>query len=318
MDNRERYSKDVKEISLGLGADLVGIAGTQEINSHPPDPNWPQTPKNIWEECLSVIVLGKRIPVGMFRSRNLPTKQYDPHIIMNRLDQIALDLSYFLEEKGFHSFPIPQQHTDINLKKGTYGPLSLRHCAVEAGLGTLGLNLNFLSPKYGPRVYLTAVLTDADLVPDERMEKSLCLGAVCGRCLLACPPDAVLHWNLDKRRCSTHAQEWWIASLFKHLEKILEAETDEEKKKLIHSMDTVAFWQALRNGPGAYGGCPRCLEVCPVGEDYPHIKDVHERIPEETQEKKERLKKMREAERKGQEIPSFQFSRRWIGKIKEV
>jgi epoxyqueuosine reductase QueG len=42
--------------------------------------------------------------------------------------------------------------------------LSLRHVAAEAGLGEVGLSTNFISPEYGPRLYLGAVLTTAALV----------------------------------------------------------------------------------------------------------------------------------------------------------
>ena len=41
--------------------------------------------------------------------------------------------------------------------------LSLPHAAVEAGLGTLGLNLQLLTPEFGPRVLLTAVLCSVDV-----------------------------------------------------------------------------------------------------------------------------------------------------------
>ena len=48
--------------------------------------------------------------------------------------------------------------------------LSLPHAAVEAGLGTLGLNLQLLTPEFGPRVLLTAVLCSVDVTCDSKME----------------------------------------------------------------------------------------------------------------------------------------------------
>ena len=303
----------VKAKARELGADLVGVTDTARLNLHPPDPRWPQTPERIWSECQSIIVIARRIPAGFFRSQDLSTKLYTAQLVMNSLDRIALELSYFIEESGFLAFPAAQNYTDPKLKKATYGPLSLRHLAVEAGIGTLGLNLNLLTPDFGPRVYLRAILTDISLESDRMLNKQLCRGPKCGRCLLACPADAIGHWELDKRRCSTQAQRYGAASLIRHIHRIMDAKTVEEAKELVRSTEFVSYWQALRTGAGAYGGCYRCMEVCPVGNDYSrYLRDVHARIPEITDEKIEKLRKMISAENNGLEIAGFNRSFRWI------
>ncbi len=250
----------------------------------------------------------------MFRAEGKLARQAIPQLILNRLDNIVLDLAYHLEERGFHALPAPQQQTDVALKRGSYAPLSLRHLAVEAGLGTLGLNLILLTPEYGPRVYLTAVLTDAETKPDRRLEKKLCPGLSCGRCLLVCPADAIEHWGLDKRRCSAYAQEHGIGAFFSYLDKVAAAQTPEEKKSLFRSLELLEFWQAIRTGAGAVGACPRCLEVCPIGADYTqHLKEAHTKI-EKGKEREGKLAAMRLAERGEAAIPGFEISQRWIGR----
>jgi len=304
---------EIKEQAKHMGADLVGICSARVLNENPPDPKWPQVPEKVWQSCRSVIVLAKRIPWGMFQAEGMLPKQSVPHMVMNRLGDIALDLAYYLEERGFHAVPMSQQQTDLNLKKGTYGPLSLRHVAVEAGLGTLGLNLFLLTPEYGPRVYLVVVLTDAEIEPDRRLEKRLCLGPSCGRCLLICPGDAVGHWALDKRRCSAYAQHHGVSAVFNYLDKVVGTDILEEKKNLLHSLEMVEIWQALRTGDGAVAACSRCLEVCPVGEDYkPHLKKQYNWI-EKAPEKEEKLEAMRQSERNGDAVPGYDMSKRWIG-----
>ena len=90
------------------------------------------------------------------------------------------------------------------------------------------------------------------------------------------------------------------------------AETLEEKKSLSRSLELVDLWQALRTGAGAVGACPRCLEVCPVGEDYAlHLKEQYAKI-ERARERDEKLEAMRLAEREGETIPGFEISKRWI------
>jgi len=304
---------EIKEQAKKLGADLVGVCSARALNENPPDPKNPQVPDRIWQNCRSIIVLAKRIPWGMFMTEGRPIQQSTPQQVMGRLENIALGLAYYLEERGFNAVPLPMQQTDMDLKRGTYGPLSLRHVAVEAGLGTLGLNLMLLTPEYGPRVYVTAVLTDAEIEPDRRQGKKLCLGAACGRCLLVCPADAIGHWRLDKRQCSTKAQIHGVSSLFSYIDGVLEAETEEERKELLHGLELVELWQALRTGAGAVGACPSCLEVCPVGEDYAlHLKEQHTRI-DGGADKEKRLEAMRQAERSQDTVPGYEVSKHWIG-----
>ena len=66
------------------------------------------------------------------------------------------------------TFVVPAQETEWTLKRASYGRLSTRHLGVEAGLGTLGLEVNILTPEYGPRIYLTGVLTEVELAADHR------------------------------------------------------------------------------------------------------------------------------------------------------
>ncbi len=286
------------------------------MNRYPPDPQWPQTPERLWPQCRSVVVLAKRMPWGTYRSQDMLVKRAVPHNVMNRLDDIAYDLTCFLEDNGVHATPVPQQVTDSRLKRGTYGSLSLRHAAVEAGLGTLGLNMMLVTPRFGPRVYLAAVLTDAELATDEPMTEALGLGPQCGRCLLACPPDAVRHWGLNKPGCATCAQQAGTAAWMNFNHKVLQADTPEEQHSAIHSKEAVDVWQALRTGVGAYAACPRCFESCPVGNDYPeHLKVYHSRIPEQTAAKRQRLQEMVAAEHQGDQ-GLLEHSRRWVGRTR--
>jgi epoxyqueuosine reductase QueG len=84
--------------------------------------------------------------------------------------------------------------------------LSVKYAAYLAGLGSYGVNSLLLTPDHGPRVRLTAVLTNAELEPtgpslpfaDARCND-------CLRCVPACPvrainPDGVI----DRQKCSEY------------------------------------------------------------------------------------------------------------------
>ena len=124
------------------------------------------------------------------------------------------------------------------------GLLDLKWTAEFAGLGHVGLNLNFLSPDYGSRVYLAALITDAELEPDAPLDHDLCPGLECGRCGVLCPPKAIPleapreqsvndYRTLDQNGCSQAAMRISIRSLYSVLRKLMGAD------------------QAARSGPGA-------------------------------------------------------------------
>jgi epoxyqueuosine reductase QueG len=193
----------------------------------------------------------------------------------------------------------------------TRGPLSLPHAAVEAGLGTLGLNLMLLTPEYGPRVILGAVLTHGDLEPDRPLAAPLCPGESCGRCLLACPADAIGQWRLDKSRCAPLASPYGFTYLMDHVERMVNAD-DAARRDLLKSKESFMVWQSILRGVGVYSGCTRCVDVCPVGRDYAQLRDAQDAIPERTPEKEARLADMEGRRARSDRGESWERSVRWI------
>jgi len=313
-------SLEIKRRALELGADLCGIASAATLNAFPPDPRWPQTPDRISPYCKSVIVIVQRIPAGAFRCKSNVPVQYLDMLVLRRMDRIALKLAHEMERAGHPTFTLAAQETDWNLKRASYARLSTRHLGVEAGLGTLGLEVNILTPEFGPRLYLTGILTELELESDERMQEQVCIGESCSRCLHSCPPDAVRQWGLDKAACATEAQEFGFAQITKFFDRYFGLSSLQEKKNAIHSRDLFGFWQGLLRVVGSFGDCPRCLAVCPVGNDYhAHLADIQKVIPEKTPEKVAKaadFKQGRKAWEKDEkhDIPGLsEWNVRWVG-----
>src|SRR6476469_5795298 len=233
-------SNGVKRRAKELGADLCGIASAATLNAFPPDPRWPQTPERISPYCKSVIVIVQRIPVGAFRCKTNVPVQYLDMLVRRRMDRIALKLAQELERAGHPSFTLAAQETDWNLKRASYGQLSTRHLGVEAGLGTLGLEVNILTPEFGPRLYLTGSLTELELEPDQRITEQVCIGESCSRCLHSCPADAVQHFGIDKRACATEAQEYGFMTMLQFMERVIDA-PPEKRAAMLKTRDLYGF-----------------------------------------------------------------------------
>jgi epoxyqueuosine reductase len=113
-------------------------------------------------------------------------------------------------------------------------PLMEKPLAASAGVGWQGKHTNLVSRDHGSWLFLGAVLTDAELVPD-LAEADHC--GSCRRCLDVCPTKAFpAPYQLDARRC--------IAYL-----------TIEHKGHI-----ATEFRQAIGN---RIFGCDDCLAVCP-------------------------------------------------------
>jgi epoxyqueuosine reductase QueG len=305
---------EIKQLATDLGADLVGIASAETLNAFPPDPQWPQTPDRISHHVKSVIVIVQHIPVAGFRAKHNIAVQYLDMLVLRRMDRIAYKIADRLERAGHPSFVTAAQETDWNLKTASYGRLSTRHLGIEAGLGTFGLEVNILTPEYGPRLYLTGILTELELVPDAPMTEQVCIGESCARCLYSCPTDAVRHFGIDKRNCAVEAQEFGFMTATQFFAKFVDASPN-EKKELIKARDVFGFWQGLLRVVGSFGDCPRCLAVCPVGNDYhAFLAEPQKVIPEKTPEKVAKAKAFKEARKNGDEVTGLSdWNVRWVG-----
>jgi epoxyqueuosine reductase len=297
----------IKDKARELGADLVGIADGKSVDA-----------SHITAlDAGRVIVLAKRLNEGVARIRRWDDrhKYYNDELALTHLEETSLELVYWLEDCGYPALIVPPTHVDPsqygNEPKAHLSPLlSLPHAAVEAGLGTLGLNLQILTPQYGPRVLLTAVLCSVEVECDQPMAQALCKGPSCGRCLKTCPGDAVKQWGRDWQACDVHRSPHGFAQLSAHLDAIIDEQDSQKRKQLLRSETSFNLWQSILRGAGVITGCRRCADVCPVGEDYAMLADALEEIPENTPAKEQRLAAMTG------EVP--QEMKRFIGFLKPV
>ena len=185
----------VKECGWDLGLDLIGLAAVARLEKLLDEPNRPSDLAAAHMRTL--VVVARKSFSGLNRSHHSETRQYWGGRIINRLDETCVKLGCTLESRGAACFPVSSLMVDFAQKDGIelcpagQGSPLLKMAAVEAGLGTLGLNGMLLTPEFGPRVYLGGVLCEAEIPAGQPLQQELCPGLEeCGLCAAACPPAA--------------------------------------------------------------------------------------------------------------------------------
>ena len=194
---RQDLTRSVKTFAKNsIGFDLVGIASAS-------DPQFDIAPEGHkpaeWlPGAKSVVVGGIKVLREILSTTPSPIylKHYDQLNIW--LTQAGYQLSRFLQDQGHEAmfFPEtdPHQYFIEQVRRGEtrLSPSFCHiHSAVAAGLGKRGKIGVVLTRKYGPRQRWMSVITTADLVPDKKPKKEICLEFIkpgsCGdRCIEVC------------------------------------------------------------------------------------------------------------------------------------
>lgn len=147
-----------------------------------------------------------------------PTHTYFQHYrTMNAyMDQVAHQLVMSIQQKGYNAAAVPASQS----VEGLQGIFSHKKAAVRAGLGYIGKSCLFISNKFGPRVRLVTVFTDAPLETVCLPQKSEC--GDCNVCAKACKAMAIKNVNFcegmarediyDAKACSDYMKD-----KFKHI-----------------------------------------------------------------------------------------------------
>jgi epoxyqueuosine reductase QueG len=181
------------------GADVFGIANIERFDELPADKH----PRAIFPEARSVIVVGRRIPRGALRGVEEGT-QFQDYLLYgcdwldNRfVAMTTFHTAEFLENDGWEAVPLPNLPPEVPpmgvaVRKGAPAPnvmLDFDDAAVRAGVGEIGYCGTLLTPRFGPRQRVQAILTDAALEPSPILQEAICPRD--GRCGAVCPLGAM-------------------------------------------------------------------------------------------------------------------------------
>jgi len=193
-------SQMIKDAAFKAGCGDVGIANIERFANAPRMMH----PKNIFPDCKSVITIVQPITRGSYRGITEGTHWANYTIYSyNRLNTlyrpiVTYETACFIEDHGFEAVPVypcVPEGPGFNRPVAPDRPpreinLNVRIAGVACGVGEIGWSKVFLTKKFGPRVRLGTILTDAELEPDPLIEpETLCNR--CMRCVKDCPGGAI-------------------------------------------------------------------------------------------------------------------------------
>ncbi|MFB0567903.1 MAG: hypothetical protein ACETVM_04915 [Candidatus Bathyarchaeia archaeon] len=176
--------KEVEAFLRKFGVFKVGVADPEqefrmvESGCHP---------RNVMKNCNSVIVFAFHAGLDYYATLDYCQKgDVEKRVLNIYRDWVAIKIVHFLEDMGYEAV-FPHGYMD---KKARIARLSVKLAAYEAGIGVFGRPSILITPEYGPRVTLRAVLTDASIQPDRPlMNFDPC--QKCDTCIELCPVNAI-------------------------------------------------------------------------------------------------------------------------------
>jgi epoxyqueuosine reductase QueG len=188
--DKEQLTQVLKKLVKNSGAIAVGIATTETLEGGPPSTDLTY----VLPEAKSAVVFAVPLDQGAIerylKKEDMASASIDNRRANNIASGLALELSEFLNMKGFKSIPLVANGVyRKDTPNGPYDekpPISHRYLAVRSGIGHFGLSGNVIMDKVGAAVILASVVTEAELIPTEPLppEDNYCDS--CRLCMSAC------------------------------------------------------------------------------------------------------------------------------------
>ena len=267
VDKEKNISEQIIEKAIKLGASAAGIVNVEALKKSPSHlifgkldkyqgigtiNNGPvKTGKVRWpEDAISAIIIAVEHPEQK-PELDWWAKGYAGGTPGNR---ILIDINDHLSEwlkkdKGIKTDKLPYHIEN--------GGIFLKDAAVLAGMGCIGKNNMLVTPEFGPRVRLRAILLDKKLPETGVIDFDPCIDCP-EPCKTACPQDAFLNkiyleneFGFDKLPARTGVYNRHLCNIQ------MELDVKQINKLRIEDFDESGKWRRF---------CRICEFTCPVGK----------------------------------------------------
>ena len=171
-------NEKIKEYLSKFDLDLIGFS------------NFQSSPIQSDASLKNAVTIAVKLPDAVLRTiENKPTISYfhEYRSANAFLDSVTFRLARQIEKLGYLAFPVGASQS---LPESDYlSVFSHKQGACLAGLGFIGKSGLFISTKYGSKVRLATVLTNAPIHSENEVVKNGC--GNCDKCVKACPAGAI-------------------------------------------------------------------------------------------------------------------------------
>lgn len=216
----------IKQKAKELGATVCKIGKVYE------EENPQRDPKMILPNAKAIIGFGFAVPKGLYKAMERGAQHYTyttlgvKYFDEEMAEIFLLKIGGIIEDEGYDAclqkaIPNLRIKGDKTTNPEVLDTYELIHAeAVEegkpvpdviidfgkaakaCGLGEMGLNGKIINKKHGPFMRYCFIITDMPLETDEELQETIC--DKCGKCMEACPGNAINMDGLDSWQCSVY------------------------------------------------------------------------------------------------------------------
>jgi len=175
----ERYASGARSVII------IGMPQSPELWATVARPQLAAVSQKTSDEASNAGLGGKRTPKGAERYFINPEQT----MLTNELLKIAYKVTWKLNREGYKAFYFHPFKPEPRFKTAAFYFMPAMYLA---GIGQMGLNCSIITPEYGPRIWVTAIITDKELPsgqPVGPVQYEDCLN--CGICVEQCPSHSL-------------------------------------------------------------------------------------------------------------------------------
>jgi len=203
----------LRDLLSKLDVDAVGVLSLAQWK----ETKLEETALNLLPEARSVVVFAMEISAETLdltqhsRITGAPSMSDlfngEAAYLNSRLNEAAFDFARASRGLGFKALPLTASDCPMD-DRYLEAVFSYKHAAQAAGLGKIGWHSLLIAPDFGPRVRLSACLTEAELESTSTKFTVQC--GSCSICLDSCPagalstPQSGQQYTVNKFACNTY------------------------------------------------------------------------------------------------------------------
>ena len=254
----------IRRAAVELGADQVSFLALKDYVS-PASPD----PRRYLPGLSSFIIFAFRELRGAYMNQSIMRMEAGSAVDTG-WEHLEFRLGKYLESTyDVDVMPVPQHRPfeiTVETRSRIIGPVSIRHLAVQSGMGVFGRNTLVVHPKWGSMVRYGVFLTTASVDSDPPLENFNPCQNCSYRCVENCPAKAIEDGIVKQNRCTRYSQPYDVGNFMRAFMKMA-GMSEEEVKDFANSPHFFNLYMASMRY--MFYRCIECTRGCPGTELRP-------------------------------------------------